>query len=118
MTKRKESKNAAKPAKVKVAPKVTKKARTTYVQYDTIFKKVGGGFSNPGEMRICKIGRHKVAVQRDERLDRNGKTVHAAAVVKRDGTLGPVCKSHADASWAVSKALKKTGVETKFKRRK
>ena len=52
-----------------------KKAKS-FVYYDTIWKGVGGGLSNPGESRLCKVGKHKVLLTRSERLNRYGNPVH------------------------------------------
>lgn len=40
------------------------KRKKPFVYRDTIWNSVGGGFSNPGETRIVKIGKHKVLVSR------------------------------------------------------
>ena len=61
-----------------------KKAKS-FVYYDTIWKGVGGGLSNPGESRLCKVGKHKV---------------HSA-------------KSSGSATLVVSEMLAKNGIETK-----
>ena len=47
----------------------------SFVKRKTIWNSVGGGFSNPGESRVCKIGKHKVLVTRSAKLDRYGNPV-------------------------------------------
>ena len=94
----------------------TKKASTKkpYVKRDTIWKSVGGGLSNPGETKICKVGQHKVLLTRADKLNRYGNPVHTATVINKDGSLGESFRSSGSATLTVSKALKKSGIETKY----
>ena len=95
-----------------------KKAKS-FVYYDTIWKGVGGGLSNPGESRLCKVGKHKVlltrseSLTRSERLNRYGNPVHTASLVRGGRTVGYSAKSSGSATWVVSKMLAKNGIETK-----
>ena len=90
-----------------------KKTSKPYVYYDTIWKGVGGGLSNPGESRLCSIGKHKVLLTRGDRLDRYGNPVHTASLVRGGRTVGYSAKSSGSATMVVSKMLEKNGVETK-----
>lgn len=87
-----------------------------YVYSSTIWKAVGGGFSNPGERRIVHVGKYKVMLSRAQRLDQYGNPVHTASVIRKDGTVGGTYRSNGSASLTVSRALEKEGVETKRKR--
>lgn len=89
-----------------------------YVRYSTIWKNVGGGFSNPGEQKLLNVGKHKVVLSRSEKLDRYGNPVHTAFVVNKDGSTGKPYRSNGSASLVVSKALKNVGVSTKYNRSK
>lgn len=96
---------------------ITKKSASAgkrpFVKYNTVWKAVGGGFSNPGESKICKVGEHKVLVVRSEKLNRYGNPVHTATVINKDGSLGASCRSTGSATMIVSQALKKSGIDTK-----
>lgn len=92
------------------------KKRKKYVKYDTIWNAVGGGFSNPNQSAIFKVGKHKVLLSRAEKLDRYGNPVHTATVINSDGSLGKSCRTNGSATLAVSGALKKCGVQTKYPR--
>lgn len=85
-----------------------------YVYKDTIWSKVGGGFSNPGESKIVNIGKHKVLVSRADRLDRYGNPVHSATYVNKDGSLGKSARSNGNATLVVSDCLKKNGINVKY----
>ena len=74
-----------------------KKAKS-FVYYDTIWKGVGGGLSNPGESRLCKVGKHKVLLTRSERLNRYGNPVHTASLVRGGRTVGYSAKSSGSAT--------------------
>jgi len=91
-----------------------KTERQSYVQYETIKKGMGTGLNYPGEMKVCTIGKHKVVVQRHERLDRYGKPIYTAATLKGDGSLGPKHTGKGSVSTTVSRALGKSGVKTKW----
>lgn len=101
-----------------VQRKSTPKAKHPYVYYDTISKSVRGGFSNPGERRICNVGKHKVLVERADRLDRYGNPVHTATVINKNGRLGASYRSNGSAALVVSEALKRNGVDTKHRSRR
>ncbi len=88
--------------------------RRPSVNRSTIWNSVGGGFSNPGESRICRVGKYNVLVTRADRLDRNGNVVHTATVINKDGTLGSTYKSNGAADYIVSCALKKSGIDTRY----
>lgn len=89
------------------------KRKRPYVKRDTVWKSVGGGFSNAGETKIVKVGNYKVLLSRAEKLDRYGNPVHTATLIKKDGTMGKSCRSNAPAYTTVSWALKKNGIDTK-----
>lgn len=122
-TKKKTTLKAKKPTVKAQAPKKKKttkapvKKQTTkpYVQYSTIWKGVGGGFSNPGETKICKVGAHKVLVKRGNTLDKNGNPRHTVTYINKDGSLGQSYTGTGSATLIASKALAKSGVETKHK---
>lgn len=84
-----------------------------YVRYSTIWNSVGGGFSNPGESRVCKVGRHKVLVTRSPYLNKYGNPVHTATIINRDGSLGESYRGTGSATYIVENALKKNGIRTK-----
>lgn len=84
-----------------------------YVYYDTIWKGVGGGLSNPGESRLCSVGKHKVLLTRSQKLNQYGNPVHTASLVKDGRTVGYSLKSAGSATLVVSKMLAKNGIETK-----
>ena len=97
---------------------VTKSNKTTpYVNSSTIWKSVSGGFSNPGESKVCKVGKYKVLVSRGDRLDRYGNPVHTATLFNKDGSLGESYRSNGSASLVVSRALKRNGIDTKYPNR-
>lgn len=104
--------STAKKQQPKQTAKQVKKDKP-FVYYTTIWNSVGGGFSNPGEKRICNVGKHKVLVERAERLDRNGNPVHTATVIKKNGSFGESYRSNGSATLVVSEALKRNGVDTK-----
>ena len=121
--KRSTSKSAAKTARSRaktatVAATRTKTAKQApYVNSSTIWKSVGGGFSNPGESKVCKVGKYKVLVSRGDRLDRYGNPVHTATLINKDGSLGASYKSNGSASLVVLRALKRNGIDTKYPNR-
>jgi hypothetical protein len=90
------------------------KKQKPYVRRSTIWKAVAGEFSNPGQGKLCRIGRHKVLVTRSERLNKYGNPVHTATVVKPDGSFGASHRSAGSATLIVSRALEKNGVATKY----
>lgn len=85
-----------------------------YVKRSTIWNSVGGGFSNAGEAKVCKVGKHKVLLTRANRLDRYGNPVHTATVINKDGSMGKSYRGNGSATLIVSKALKKNGIDTKY----
>ncbi|MGN1052012.1 MAG: hypothetical protein ACI4SH_01320 [Candidatus Scatosoma sp.] len=87
---------------------------TPYVKRSTIWKSVGGGFSNPGESKVCKVGSHRVLLSRAERLDTYGNPVHTATVINKDGSLGGSYRSNGPAALTVSRALRKNGIDTRY----
>lgn len=90
-----------------------KTKRKPFVHYSTIWKSVGGGFSNPGESKVCKVGKHKVLVSRADRLDYYGNPVHTATVIRKDGSMGATCRSNGSATFTVEKALQRSGIDVK-----
>lgn len=84
-----------------------------YVHYSTVWNSVGGGFSNPGEARVCKVGKHKVLVTRSKKLDRYGNPIHTATVIKSNGEVGESYRSSGSATMVVSRALERNGIRTK-----
>lgn len=98
--------------------KTTKKATKPYVQRTTIWNSVGGGFSNPGESRIFKVGKHKVLLTRGERLDKYGNPIHTATVIQKNGALGNSYRGSGSATNIVAGALQKNGIEVKYPRAK
>lgn len=89
------------------------KKRKPYVYYDTIWKSVGGGLGDPGESRICKVGKHTVLLSRAEKLDRYGNPIHTASLIKGGRTVGYSTKSSGSATMVVSNMLAKNGIGTK-----
>lgn len=92
---------------------MAKKQSKPYVYYDTIWKGVGGGLSNPGESRICKVGKHTVLLSRANKLDRYGNPVHTASLIKNGRLVGYSVKSNGSATMVVSNMLSKNGIDTK-----
>ncbi len=92
---------------------MAKKQSKPYVYYDTIWKGVGGGLSNPGESRICKVGKHTVLLSRANKLDRYGNPIHTASLIKGGRTVGYSAKSNGSATLVVSNMLSKNGIDTK-----
>ena len=84
-----------------------------YVKYKTIWNAVGGGLSNSGESRLCKVGKHKVLLSRSIYVDRYGNPIHTASVINKDGRVVSSYRSNGSATLTVSRALKKSGVDTK-----
>ena len=109
-------KPALRPVK-DTSPRTKTAKQAPYVNSSTIWKSVGGGFSNPGEAKVCKVGKYKVLVSRGDRLDRYGNPVHTATLINKDGSLGASYKSNGSASLVVSRALKRNGIDTKYPNR-
>lgn len=84
-----------------------------YVWKSTIWKSVGGGFSNSGESKVCRVGKHKVLLTRSERLNYYGNPIHTATLIKSDGSLGASYRGTGSATLVVSEMLKKNGIDTK-----
>lgn len=94
-----------------------KPVKNPYVQRETIWKAVGGGFNNPGESKVVSVGRHKVLLKRSEKLDKNGNPIHTATVLDKHGNTVSSYRSNGSATNVVSTALKKCGVETKYRKK-
>ena len=94
--------------------KKTKRTKKPFVKRDTIWNAVGGGFSNPNESKICKVGRHKVLLTRAGMLNKYGNPIHTATLIKPDETLGKSYRSSGSATFIVSEALKRNGISTKY----
>ncbi len=84
-----------------------------YVKYSTVWKGVGGGLSNPGEAKVCKVGTHKVLVARSDKLNKYGNPVHTVTVINKDGSLGGSYRGAGSATYIASVALKRNGIDTK-----
>ena len=85
-----------------------------FVKYSTIKKSVPGALSYPNQSFTCSVGKHKVSVTRASKLDRHGNPVYTANVL---GSRGNVISSHrtnGNCHTAVSGALKKAGIKTKY----
>lgn len=87
--------------------------RKPFVYYTTIWKSVGGGLSNPGESKVCKVGKHKLLLSRAQRLDYYGNPVHTASVIYKNGSVGATCRSNGSATFTVEKALQRSGIDVK-----
>lgn len=105
--------NIEKIRDIKTRKKNKKQPKKSFVHYSTIWNAVGGGFSNPGEAKITKIGKYKILVQRGEKLDRYGNPVHTATIINNDGSSGASYKSNGSLTLTVSNLLKKQGVDTR-----
>ncbi len=90
-----------------------KKKNKPYVHYDTVWKGIGGGLSNPGESRVCKVGKYQVLLTRGEKLDSYGNPIHTACLVKKGKTVGRSAKSNGYVPFIVSKMLNRNGIEVK-----
>ena len=99
-----------------MAKKQNKTPRKPYVQRKTIWNKVGGGFSNPGESKIIDVGKHKVLLTRGEKLDKYGNPVHTATLMQKNGQLGKPYRSTGSATDIVAGALRRNGIEVKSPR--
>ena len=96
-----------------------KRKKTKDFVYDTtVWNAAGGGFSNPGQSKVLRVGKHKVLLTRSQRLDYYGNPVHTATVSRPDGSFGPAFRSNGSASLTVSRALQRAGIETKKKHAK
>lgn len=96
----------------KMKKKITKKQpKKPYVHYDTISKEVKGGLNYPSEKKVCKIGKHKVLLERNEYLDSMGNPVHQATYIERNGKLGRSASTNGAAEYAVSDCLRKNGIK-------
>lgn len=89
------------------------KKSAPFVRYNTIWKSVGGGFSNPGESKVCRVGKYKVLVSRADRLNKYGNPVHTATLINSDGSVGASYRSDGSATLVVSRALERNGIGTK-----
>ena len=96
-------------------PKSNKKAQTPYVNYQTLWKGVGGGLSNPGESRVCKVGKHRILVSRSQRLNYYGNPVHTVSVIHPDGTTGRAYRTSGSATTACEQALKSEGIQVRHR---
>ena len=95
-----------------------KKNSNPYVYRSTIWKSVGGGFSNPGESKVCKVGKYKVLLSRSKRLNKYGNPIHTATLINSNGTLGKSYRSDGSATLVVSKSLKRNGIDTRYPKTK
>ena len=92
-----------------------KKKRKPFMFYSTIWNSVGGGLSNPGQTKVCNVGKHKVILSRAEKLNSYGNPVHTATYVNKDGSMGVSVRGTGSATNLVSNLLKKKGIDTKHK---
>ena len=87
--------------------------KKSYVYYSTIWNSVGGGLSSPNSSKICKVGKHKILLSRNAKLDRYGNPVHVATYINKDGSTGISTRGNGSATWLVSNLLKKKGIDTR-----
>lgn len=92
------------------------KKEKPYVMQSTINKTVRGGFPYPGDKRLLRIGRHKVFMERSERLDKYGNPVHTATYIKPDGSVGKSYRSNGSGNFIVAETLKRNGIDVKYSR--
>ena len=97
--------------------KNSKRKNKPFVYHSTVWKNVGGGLSNSGESKICKVGKHKLLLTRSVYLDRYGNPVHTAALINRDGTMGASYKSNGSATFIAEKALNRNGIDVKRRKK-
>ena len=91
---------------------IKSKKSAPFVRYNTIWKSVGGRFSNPGESKICRVGKYKVLVSRADRLNKYGNPIHTATLINSDGSVGASYISDG-AALVVSRAHERNGIGTK-----
>ena len=82
-----------------------KEKRKPFVYYTTIWKNIGGGLSNPGESKVCKVGKYKLLLSRAQRLDYYGNPVHTASVISKDGSICGTYRGNGSASLIAEEAL-------------
>ena len=87
--------------------------RQPYVKYETVWNAVGGGLNTPGESKVCRVGKHKVLLERSSKLNKYGNPVHTATVINEDGSLGDSYRGAGSATLIAGKALEKSGVKVK-----
>ena len=87
-----------------------------YVYRNTIWNNVGGGLSSPGATKLCKVGGHKVLLTRSQRLNKYGNPVHTASIIGTNGSVKATARGSGSASLIVFRALKKIGIDTKYRR--
>lgn len=92
---------------------MSKSKKKPFVKYSTIWKGVGGGLSNPGQSKVCRVGNRKVLLTRSVYLNRYGNPVHTACLIKKGQTVGKQYKSTGSASYVVSKMLQKNGFDVR-----
>ncbi len=90
-----------------------KKKNKPYVRFDTVLNGVGVGLNNPGESRICKVGKYQVLLTRGKKLDSSGNPIHTACLVKKGKTVGRSAKSNGYVPFIVSKMFNRNGIEVK-----
>ena len=95
-----------------------KKSKKPFVRYSTIWNAVGGGLSYSNESRICRVGKHKVLLNRSKYLNKYGNPVHTATVINNDGSVGSSYRGSGSATLIVGKALNKNGIAVKYNRKK
>lgn len=93
------------------------KSKKPYVMRKTIWDSVGGGLSNPGQSKVCRVGKYKVLVTRSQKLNKYGNPVHTATVINKNGSLGTSYRGSGSATCIVSTCLKRNGVDTKYAKR-
>lgn len=86
--------------------------KKSFVYSATIRKNVRE-LNNPGESKICKVGKHKVLLTRSNKLDSYGNPVHTAAYINKDGTTGVSYRTNGSAAYAVIRMLKKKNIDVK-----
>ena len=84
-----------------------------YVMRKTIWDSVMSKPLKAGEPRVCKVGKHKLLVEKTRKHNHLGYVIYTARVVNPDGSLGKQHKCIGSAAEAVSFALETEGVQTK-----
>ena len=89
----------------------------SFVYNETIKNNVPGALSRPNEQVICKIGKHKVLVTRNPKLNYYGNPVHVATYINLDGSEGVSYKSDGGCDFAVKGLFKKKGIDVKISKK-
>ena len=87
-----------------------------FVHRSTVWNNVGGGLSSPGASKLCKVRGHKVLISRSRRLNKYGNPVHTVSVLSDSGNVRATTRGSGSATLIASRALKKVGIDTKYRR--